>query len=266
MGEERRVEAVTAIVQALRTGERAAATGIGEVLAESVTFVSGNQRIVGRSLVAERLSGQWPMTPALMRGGFSEPAAWEDGLAVEVVLPELGAAPAGGYYRFRFDEADRVVEIREELTFVPAQPPTAEIPLYVRGIINSALANGTPMVVAYTAPDGQPKLSLRGSVQVYSPTELCLWARRRDAGLAVALATRPLVSLLYRDSRTRTTLVIEGEGRVAEDEATRERVFRCIPEVEQRHDPERRGAAVLIAVRSLRGTTPRGAVTVTPNP
>jgi len=40
-------------------------------------------------------------------------------------------------------------------------------------------------------------VSFRGSTQVLGPTELALWARKRDSGLAEAIVDRPRVSLVY---------------------------------------------------------------------
>jgi hypothetical protein len=71
------------------------------------------------------------------------------------------------------------------------------------------------------------------------------------------------MALLYRDSKTRTTLIIQGRGHVESDEAARSRVFELAPEVEQNHDPGRKGAALIIDVTSLQGTTVRGPVRFT---
>jgi hypothetical protein len=62
----------------------------------------------------------------------------------------------------------------------------------------------------------------------------------------------------------RTTLIIQGRGHVETDPAVRERVYQLAPEVEQNHDPGHKGAALIIDVTSLAGTTVRGPVRVTP--
>jgi hypothetical protein len=128
----------------------------------------------------------------------------------------------------------------------------------VRGLVNGALANGTPMVLGYVDQQGEPSLSLRGSVQVYSDHELSIWVRNASGGLIRSLQKNPTVSLLYRDSKSRTTLIFKGRGHVETDEAIRNRVFELSPEVEQNHDTERTGAVVLVDVRSLQGTSARG--------
>ena len=103
-------------------------------------------------------------------------------------------------------------------------------------------------------------LSLRGSTQVYSPTQLCIWVRNADGGIINTMARNPKLALLYRDSKTRSTLIIQGRGHVESDEAVRDRVYMLSPEVEQNHDVAHRGAALIIDVTSVQGTTVRGPV------
>jgi hypothetical protein len=74
------------------------------------------------------------------------------------------------------------------------------------------------------------------------------------------MARNTKLALLYRDSKTRSTLVIQGRGHVESDEAVRDRVYKLSPEVEQNHDVAHRGAALIIDVTSVQGTTVRGPV------
>jgi hypothetical protein len=50
---------------------------------------------------------------------------------------------------------------------------------------------------------------------------------------------------------------------VETDPAARERVYSLAPEVEQNHDPARHGAALVIDITQLLGTTVRGPVRLT---
>jgi len=77
------------------------------------------------------------------------------------------------------------------------------------------------------------------------------------------MARNPKLALLYRDSKTRSTLIIQGRGHVETDPAVRDRVYALSPEVEQNHDTAHRGAALLIDVVSVQGTTVRGPVKYT---
>jgi hypothetical protein len=97
---------------------------------------------------------------------------------------------------------------------------------------------------------------------VYGPAALCLWARNPKSGLVTAARNGQPLSLLYRNSAKRITLGIRGHGEVADDAPTRERVFALSPEVEQRHDLARNGAAVVVRIDRLQGMTPDGPVLV----
>lgn len=264
MDTARRSEAAEAYVQAMRTGEATPAKRLRQFVADDVAVVLTNGQTLTKDDAVGHVTGDWPFTPIFIRGGWSLPKEEGENLVVEGQFPLLGAAPRSVKLTFSFDDDDRISRVVEELTMAGPPQPATVLSLPVRGAINSALANGTPMVLAYTDDNGEPSLSLRGSVQVFGDTQLCLWLRSATGGLADAIQTRPGISLLYRDSRTRTTLIIKGRAHIESDAATRERVFNLAPEVEQQHDPNRTGAALLIDVTQLRGTTPDGPVLVEP--
>ena len=58
--------------------------------------------------------------------------------------------------------------------------------------------------------------------------------------------------------------MINGNGHIETDEGIRRRVFEIAPEVEQMHDPNLTGAALIIDVTRMRGGTPKGGVNVAP--
>ena len=65
---------------------------------------------------------------------------------------------------------------------------------------------------------------------------------------------------MYRDPPNRTTLTFQGRGHFDDSEEVRNRVWELMPEVEQRHDLERTGAALIIDLDRVTGSTPRGGV------
>jgi hypothetical protein len=101
-------------------------------------------------------------------------------LAPDVVLDTVGAHMWGNGHEMFV----RIEQVNKGGT--PA-PGTDRIPEFVKGIVNSALANNTPLIVAYTDVKGAPNLSLRGSTQVYSDTQLSIWVRHANGGMANAL-------------------------------------------------------------------------------
>jgi hypothetical protein len=126
-----------------------------------------------------------------------------------------------------------------------------------RALINNARDDGMSLTVAYVDETGQPRQSLRGSVQVCSDHQLCLWLRNPQGGLPNALRTNPRLSLIYRNDTLKTTLMFEGRAHV--DEELRDRVYELTPARERGHDPDKRGAAVIVdldRVKTLYGKVP----------
>lgn len=115
----------------------------------------------------------------------------------------------------------------------------------------------TPILVAHTDENGDPVLTFRGSITVWSDTELCAWIRAADGGLVRSMAKNPKVSLAYRDG-PRAMLLMKGRARIETDEAIRKRVYDMIIESEQNHDPARKGAAMIIEIDSMMGFTTGG--------
>jgi hypothetical protein len=123
--------------------------------------------------------------------------------------------------------------------------------------INNARAEGKALSVAYVNEAGRPVVTLRGSAQIYSDHEFCIWLRNAEGGFARALRTHPGVALLYRDEDARTTLMFEGLARI--DPAARDEIYARTPPREQGHDPDKRGTGVIVdidRVRALYGKVP----------
>jgi hypothetical protein len=123
--------------------------------------------------------------------------------------------------------------------------------------IKTAPGRGVPLAVAYVDPDGLPKLSVRGTVQVVGPDQLGLWTRP-GGGMPDALAANPNVSLLYEDLANINILMFTGRGRVVDDQAFRDQVFDGSPANEQARDAERAGQAILIELDTVRGRLGEG--------
>ena len=253
-----KAQAAGAVVQSIRTGERIASGYAAPHLADDVVLDNGKEQVSGKAAVLERISGVWPSTPIYYQGGWSAPEADGDKVKVSGTFPSLGAAPAGMNLTFSYNGNGQINHIAQQIVAGPGPTVTESIPDHVRGQIDGALANGTPIAVCYVDANGQPQQSLRGSTIVYSPTQLAIWLRTADGGLPKAIQTNPQLSLLYRDSKSRSTIVIQGKGHIATDEETRKRVYEMTPEVEQFHDTGRNGAALIIDVTKMQAGGPKG--------
>jgi len=256
--------AADAYVLALRTGEPSATRNVSQYLARDVVLKTGpagrQTTVSGFDDVLERVTGEWPNTPVFVKGFWSAARVEGEQAKVDATFPPMGAAPAEVHLTFGFADDGKINAIDQVIVPQPAAEATDTIPDTARGLINGALRNNTPMSVAYVDEDGKPSLSLRGSVQVYSPTQLSIWMRTTTGGMARAVAKNPNVALLYRDSATRSTLMVQGVAHLETDPEICARVWNMIQDVEQKHETHETGCALIIDVTKLQGGTPRGGV------
>lgn len=122
----------------------------------------------------------------------------------------------------------------------------------IKTLINNALENSSPLLLAAVGPDGKPVLSFRGSTQTYSDDQLGLWIRNGQGGTLSAIQANPNVVLVYR-SATTPVLQFHGRAWVAESDQQRSRVFESAPERERGADPERKGVAIIIDLDRVEG-------------
>lgn len=261
-----RIRAVEAYLKALRTGEASATETAARHLAPDVVlntvgahmWGNGPEEFVGYDQVVPMITGIGVMTGVYRGAPWSNPTLNSDG-SVEVSA-EPGGLIASSQLKFWFNPQDQIVRVEQVNKGGGGGAATATLPAFAKAIVNGALANNTPMIVAYTDDNGAPNLSLRGSVQVYSDTQLSIWVRHANGGMANALRKNPRMALMYRDPPARTNLTFEGRAHFEEDAEVRDRVFELAPEVEQKHDPGRIGAALIIDLERVTGNTPRGGV------
>ena len=123
--------------------------------------------------------------------------------------------------------------------------------------LDGALVNRTPVIMSYVDGGGQPHISYRGTVQVYSSDQLAVWARNPDGGLPNSVGAHPQVALLYRNPETRLSWQFLGRARIEEDEDARNVIFDASPEFERNQDPDRKGKALVIDIDKVvsRGET-----------
>jgi Pyridoxamine 5'-phosphate oxidase len=262
-----RVRAVEAYLKALRTGEASATATAAQHLAPDVVldtvgahmWGNGHEEFTGYDAVLNMITGIGVMTGVYRTAPWATPTDEGDN-RVKVVADIGGGLVATSTLTFDFNARDQITRIEQVNVGGKPAPPTDRIPDFVKAIVNSALANNTPLIVAYTDEKGAPNLSLRGSTQVYSDTQLSMWVRHATGSMAKALEKNPQMSLMYRDPPARTNLTFEGRAHFETDPEIRDRVFELSPEVEQKHDPGRIGAVLLIDVTRLSGNTPRGGV------
>jgi len=253
-------------VKALRTGEASATAQVAPFLAPDVVldttgahmWGNGHEEFHGYDDVLNMITGIGVMTGVYRTGAWGNPEV--DGDQVRVSADLGGGLLSSANLTFTFNADDKITRIEQVNKGGSPAASTDTIPPHAKAIINAALANNTPLIVAYTGDDGAPVLTLRGSVQVFSDTQLSIWVRHANGGMANTLRKNPAMTLMYRDPPARATLTIQGRAHFDESDEVRNRVFELAPEVEQRHDLDRTGAALIIDVDRMMGSTPRGGV------
>ncbi len=259
-----RVSAAETLVKSICSGEHAASVALGAYLAQDVVLDTNGpmpgaptNTIHGHADVLHRLSGNWAVTMALRHGRWASPAVADDLIRINATFENLGGiVPAALAIVVEFNAADKISRV--EMRYTPRQSQvTDKIPPGAIPLINNARTNETPICVAHTDENGDPMLTFRGSIQVWSDTALCAWIRQASGGLIRSIAKNPKVSLIYRDG-PRAMLLMSGRARLETDEAIRKRVFELAPEVEQNHDPARKGAAMIIEIDRMQGFSTGG--------
>lgn len=120
----------------------------------------------------------------------------------------------------------------------------------MREMIDNALANGCPCVLATAARDGEPDIGYKGSMMVFDGESLAYWERTKRQHLK-NVHDNPKVVVLFRDPKTRLNFRFHGVATVHESGPIREQIMARTVKDELDKDPERKGAAVLIRVNKV---------------
>src|SRR2546426_4187758 len=64
------------------------------------------------------------------------------------------------------------------MAFKPPPVTKLELDDDIKNAVNGALEAGHPIVMGYVGDSGYPRLSFRGSTQVYGPQQLAIWVRK----------------------------------------------------------------------------------------
>ena len=122
----------------------------------------------------------------------------------------------------------------------------------IKGLINAATVSGAPMILASVDGTGRPRLTFRGSLQVFSAHQIGFWARNAEGSTMANIASNPNVAMIFRNPQTRVMLQLSGRARVAEG-VDRDRVYDNAPDFERNADPEKKGVGVVIDLDRVEG-------------
>lgn len=250
-------EAIEAYLAAVKEPTDANLAKLGPWLAPDVAVIGLVGAASGREPLLSVLAAP-NATQLVSTVEWSEPRQEGAEVVVDGNMPP-GRPLSALRFAFSLDGEGRITRIGQQM--VMAEPPAPE-PLRIhpewKELIDGALANGTPIIVAYVDAGGTPHISPRGSVHVLNETQLGMWARDPEGGLLKGIAANPNVAFYYRDPKTRQAFTITGTARVAADAATREAVYQGQPALERNMDGRMVGRAVVIDVQQLEAAGPAG--------
>ena len=222
-----------------------------------LVLATGRGETIGRDEVIESLKSSQASGAYARATEWKKPKLGANALQIESVHP-VTATPAGLTWDVEFNDAGEAVKITEGFVrpTVPVPPTPIELTDEMMEALASAMDNGNPTIAGYVNEQGQPSLSPRGTTQAYGRTEVALWVRSKDTGMAKAIESNPNVSIFYTAARGKPLLgniQFQGRARVEPDEAARNIIFDASPVGEQKADPERKGAAIVIALDKVSG-------------
>lgn len=120
----------------------------------------------------------------------------------------------------------------------------------MRELVDNALANGSPCVLATVSADGEPDIGFKGSMLVFDNESLAYWERTKRVHMK-NVKENPKVIVLFRDAKTRAAWRFHGTATLHETGPIRDQVMARTVKDELDKDPERKGAAVVISLEKI---------------
>lgn len=120
----------------------------------------------------------------------------------------------------------------------------------MRGLINNGLADDFPCMVGTASRDGEPQISVKGSVLVYDQESLAYWERSKRSALE-NVGENPNVVIFYRNTEKRLNWRFYGTATIHEAGAVREDVMSRTVQAELDRDPDRQGVAVVVRLNKI---------------
>ena len=120
----------------------------------------------------------------------------------------------------------------------------------MKELIDNALANGSPCILATVSADGEPDIGYKGSMMVFDNESLAYWDRTKRVHMK-NVKENPRVIVLFRDAKTKAAWRFHGTATMHESGPIRDHVMARTVKDELDKDPERKGAAVVIRLDKI---------------
>ena len=245
------VKASELLIQALQHGHANYFEELATALSPNVEFVSSlTSPVVG----AQDVTSQLQRLQAA--GRFSLTLEWDERLGASGQINVQAKQPLSSQYsKYAWDLAlDAQGKIRKIVQTGDAQTePLPPSPILLSDHLDRALKHAfetlNPLIVAYVNDRGQSSQSPRGTVQIFSETQIAMWLWSRNGGLARAIDANPNISVHYWGGIGTAyggALLFQGVAHIDDAQATRDFVYDNSPPSEQRADPNRAGCALVV--------------------
>jgi general stress protein 26 len=120
----------------------------------------------------------------------------------------------------------------------------------MKELVDNALANGSPCILATVSADGEPDIGYKGSMMVFDNESLAYWERTKRVHMK-NVKENPRVVVLFRDAKTKAAWRFHGTATLHESGSIRDQVMARTVKDELDKDPERKGAAVVIRLDKI---------------
>ena len=120
----------------------------------------------------------------------------------------------------------------------------------MKELIDNALANGSPCILATVSADGEPDIGYKGSMMIFDNESLAYWERTKRVHMK-NVKENPRVIVLFRDAKTKAAWRFHGTATMHESGPIRDQVMTRTVKDELDKDPERKGAAVVIRLDKI---------------
>jgi general stress protein 26 len=120
----------------------------------------------------------------------------------------------------------------------------------MKEMIDPALANGCPCILATVSADGEPDIGYKGSMMVFDKQSLAYLERTKRVHLK-NLRENPKVVVLFRDAKTKVAWRFHGTATLYESGPIWEQGMARTVKEELDKDPERKGIIVQILLDKI---------------
>lgn len=120
----------------------------------------------------------------------------------------------------------------------------------MKELVDRNHADGWTCTVGSADKEGQPQVSLKGSMMVYDSETLAYWERAKKTAME-NVAANPKVMVMYNNMGDRIRWRFWGTAEVHESGPIRDEVMSRTVEAELERDPDRLGVAVLVKVNKI---------------